>query len=174
MTVAPPPLPSSLRDLANVTKTFTVIIGSISKSLCIWLIQSWCSTAYSPEFLGPSFIFTTNLLSFLQQGGLKKASKLESFHSKVRQQIFYRNTNALVKIFIIIKSSKAECVKLNAVSSTTIFAVECRRLFVGGHRPKTKELLELLLFFLFLFLFSIWYISSLKGILGEKPSPAGI
>ena len=34
-------------------------------------------------------------------------------------------------------------------------------IFVCGHRPKTKALLELLLLF---FLFSIWFISSLKGI----------
>ena len=35
--------------------------------------------------------------------------------------------------------------------------------FVCGHWPKTKELLELFLLFLFL-LFTIWFISSLKGI----------
>ena len=35
---------------------------------------------------------------------------------------------------------------------------------VCGHRPKTKELLELLLLFLLLFFFTIWFISSLKEI----------
>ena len=38
----------------------------------------------------------------------------------------------------------------------------CFCVFVCGHWQKTKELLELL--FLFLLLFSIWFISSLKGI----------
>ena len=45
----------------------------------------------------------------------------------------------------------------------------CRTpIFVCGHRPKTKELLELLLFLLF----SIWFISSLKGILEKKILPS--
>ena len=37
-------------------------------------------------------------------------------------------------------------------------------IFVCGHWPKTKELLELLLLLLLLLLFTIWFISSLKGI----------
>ena len=48
-------------------------------------------------------------------------------------------------------------------------------IFVWGHRPKTKELLELLLFFLLLLLslfYSIWFISSLKGTLEKKILPS--
>ena len=37
-------------------------------------------------------------------------------------------------------------------------------ILVCGHRPKNKELLELLLLFLFLLSFTIWFISSSKGI----------
>ena len=41
-------------------------------------------------------------------------------------------------------------------------------IFVCSHRPKTKELLELFLFFL---LFTIWFISSLKEIQVKKILP---
>ena len=53
---------------------------------------------------------------------------------------------------------------LQKVSQTRLYLLEVWLIalipvFVCGHRPKTKELLQLLLF-----LFSIWFISSLKGI----------
>ena len=47
--------------------------------------------------------------------------------------------------------------------------IEDKIIFVCGHRPKTKELHELLLLF-----FSIGLISSLKGNLREKNSPKPI
>ena len=56
---------------------------------------------------------------------------------------------------------KARCSCLKSIGSSLVSFI-----FVCGHRPKTKEFLELLflVFLFFLLLFTFWFISSLKGI----------
>ena len=54
---------------------------------------------------------------------------------------------------------------LGLILCSSIVGMASSVIFVCSHRPKTKELLEfLLLLFLLLFLFTIWFISSLKEI----------
>ena len=71
----------------------------------------------------------------------------------------------IFKVFLELNKQVIIDKNYKAIQSDIIFSQSTNlTIFVCGHRPKTKELLELLLFFFLFLLFSIWFISSLKGI----------
>ena len=147
---------SGFADLSNFIHSFSHLKGQRDKhSIRLKSLQNNYLLVLSMHILGRLLHFwgwrvVKDLI--LKNYCVLAVWKRRSYAKKIRVMISLRRN-----ISPILRRRRQMAAILTPWLPSARVAKATRQLFVCGHEPKTKELLELLLF-----LFTIWFISSLK------------